>query len=229
MSTLQPGLETSHQSAIGRAPQSARATLRRPRWALAVKRLVDIVGSGLGLVLFAPLLAGLAVAVKLQDGGPILYRRRVIGSGGPFDALKFRSMCSDADTVLDNSPSLRARFQANFKLKSDPRITPLGARLRKHSLDELPQLLNVLLGQMSLVGPRMITASELEKYGEFQDLLLSVKPGLTGYWQVNGRQEIDYQGRVAMDVYYLQHWNLRLDLLILLQTPWKVLKGEGAL
>jgi lipopolysaccharide/colanic/teichoic acid biosynthesis glycosyltransferase len=151
-----------------------------------------------------------------------------VGKNGEFDAFKFRSMRRDADEVLKRDPVLRAEFEQNFKLKEDPRLTKVGAILRKHSLDELPQLFNVLLGQMSLVGPRMITAPELEKYGSFKELLLSVRPGITGYWQVNGRQEVAYQERVAMDVHYIENWSLWLDLKILFLTPLKVIKREGA-
>jgi lipopolysaccharide/colanic/teichoic acid biosynthesis glycosyltransferase len=113
-------------------------------------------------------------------------------------------------------------------LKRDPRVTRLGAVLRKFSLDELPQLFNVIRGQMSLVGPRMITAPELEKYGEHKALLLSVKPGLTGYWQVHGRQEVSYAERVRMDVDYIRNWSLRTDMELLLLTPWRVIRGRGA-
>ena len=203
--------------------------LARPGWAAALKRTLDVVGAAFGLLLLSPVLLVIAALVKLQDGGPVFYRRHVVGPGGSFDAFKFRSMRTDAEATLNANPILRESFEQNFKLKDDPRITRIGSRLRRHSLDELPQLFNVLLGQMSLVGPRMITAPELKKYGEYQQLLLSVKPGLTGYWQVQGRQNVGYKQRVEMDVYYIQHWSLKLDLRILSQTPWKVLKGEGAL
>jgi lipopolysaccharide/colanic/teichoic acid biosynthesis glycosyltransferase len=123
---------------------------------------------------------------------------------------------------------MQAAFRDNFKLKSDPRVTKLGTILRRLSLDELPQLFNVLIGQMSLVGPRMITAAELEKYGEHQSLLLTVKPGLTGYWQVHGRQEVTYDERVRMDIEYIRSRTLRKDLRLLLLTPIRVLRGRGA-
>src|SRR5207253_2237702 len=139
-------------------------------------------------------------------------RRRVVGPKGAFDAFKFRTMRPDADIVLQNDPDLWNAFRKNFKLKSDPRMTRIGSVLRQYSLDELPQLFNVLLGQMSLVGPRMITAPELEKYGSYQDLLLTVKPGLTGYWQVYGRQEVSYAERVRMDVEYISNWTAGLDI-----------------
>ena len=146
----------------------------------------------------------------------------------PFYAFKFRSMRLDADAILMASRSLQAQFQNNFKLENDPRTTPLGRWMRKYSVDELPQLWNVVLGQMSLVGPRMITAEELRKYGDSQRVLLAVRPGLTGYWQVNGRQKVDYAERVRMDLYYIRNWTLRFDLQILLQTPVAVLKATGA-
>src|SRR5262249_88316 len=149
-----------------------------------------------------------ALAVKLQDGGPAIYRRRVIGPSGEFDAYKFRSMRTDADSALAKNPALRREFERNFKLISDPRVTRIGAWLRRVSLDELPQLVNVLKGEMSLVGPRMITGPELAKYGDSGTLLLTVKPGLTGYWQVYGRQAVAYEERVQMDIFYIENWSL---------------------
>jgi len=137
-------------------------------------------------------------------------------------------MRRDADRLLVEDEQLRAAFDGNFKLKRDPRITQLGRFLRKFSLDELPQLFNVLRGQMSLVGPRMITAPELSKYGEYQELLLTVKPGLTGFWQVHGRQEVSYSERVRMDIQYILSWSLKKDIELLLRTPWQVLRGRGA-
>lgn len=193
-----------------------------------IKRCADIVGSAVLLVLLWPLLLLLALTVLIDDGWPIIYRRRVVGASGTFDAFKFRTMRRDAEAILRANPSLRAEFERNFKLKVDPRVTRSGAVLRKFSLDELPQLVNVLRGQMSLVGPRMVTMPELEKYGDSKSLLLSVKPGLTGYWQVSGRQEVDYDERVRMDLRYIQNWSLGLDLQILIKTPLKVLKREGA-
>jgi lipopolysaccharide/colanic/teichoic acid biosynthesis glycosyltransferase len=192
------------------------------------KAVFDVVFATILLIALCPLLILALLAVKLQDGGPIIYRRRVIGPDGEFDAYKFRSMRTDADAVLRQDVALRQQFEKNFKLPADPRVTRVGAWLRKFSLDELPQLFNVLRGQMSLVGPRMISPPELEKYGDAKALLLSVKPGLTGYWQVYGRQRVDYAERVRMDVFYIQNWSLVLDLKLLLLTPMRVLKGTGA-
>lgn len=195
---------------------------------IEAKRFFDVVLATMLLFALSPLFVLTLLAVKLQDGGPIIYRRRVIGSAGEFDAFKFRSMRTDADAVLGRDAALRQAFEENFKLTADPRVTRVGAWLRKFSLDELPQLFNVLRGEMSLVGPRMISPPELEKYGEAKALLLSVKPGLTGYWQVYGRQRVDYAERVKMDVFYIQNWSLALDLRLLLLTPIRVLKGTGA-
>jgi lipopolysaccharide/colanic/teichoic acid biosynthesis glycosyltransferase len=193
-----------------------------------LKRAIDVVGAVSLIVLLSPLLAVIALLVLVTDGAPMLYRRRVVGPSGAFDAFKFRTMRCDADLVLERDRTMQQAFRENFKLKSDPRLTKFGSFLRKFSLDELPQLFNVLAGQMSLVGPRMITAPELEKYGEHKQLLLTVKPGLTGYWQVHGRQEVSYAERVRMDVEYIQHWSLRMDMELLMLTPLCVIRGRGA-
>jgi lipopolysaccharide/colanic/teichoic acid biosynthesis glycosyltransferase len=197
-------------------------------FALLVKRCLDLLLAGLLLVLLLPVFVIIGLLVAMEDGRPVFYRRRVVGPGGEFDAFKFRSMRRDADLILASNPDLKAEFEHNFKLKNDPRVTRVGNVLRKHSLDELPQLFNVVRGQMSLVGPRMITAPELQKYGPYQELLLSVKPGITGLWQVRGRQNVSYNERVSMDVHYIQNWNLGIDLRILAETPIKVLRKEGA-
>jgi lipopolysaccharide/colanic/teichoic acid biosynthesis glycosyltransferase len=193
-----------------------------------LKRVIDLTGSFSLLCILSPLLLVVMLLISLSDGFPIIYFRRVVGLNGEFDAYKFRTMCRDADAVLETNAELREAFKRNFKLQRDPRVTRLGEWLRRYSLDELPQLVNVLKGQMSLVGPRMITAQELSRYGKYQDLLLAVKPGLTGYWQTRGRQDVSYEERVRMDVYYVTRWSLGLDLRILFETPWKVIRGKGA-
>jgi len=192
------------------------------------KSCLDYVLAGVLIVVLAPVLLAVGVLVALEGGWPIIYRRRVVGTNGEFDAFKFRSMREDADAVLASDPILNAEFERNFKLKDDPRLTRLGSFLRRSSLDELPQLFNVLTGDMSLVGPRMKTPAEVEKYGSYKELLLSVKPGITGYWQVHGRQTVDYEERIRMDMRYIQNWSLAMDLKILLRTPLKVLRREGA-
>jgi lipopolysaccharide/colanic/teichoic acid biosynthesis glycosyltransferase len=192
------------------------------------KRLMDVLGAAVLIVLLVPLFIFATALVYLEDGAPIIHRRRLVGRNGEFDAFKFRTMRRDADLILAGNPTLLAEYQRNFKLLNDPRVTRVGALLRKRSIDELPQLFNVLIGQMSLVGPRMITPPELAKYGAHKDLLLSSRPGLTGYWQVFGRQTVSYEERVRMDVYYLQNWSLAMDFVLLLRTPLRVLNMEGA-
>jgi lipopolysaccharide/colanic/teichoic acid biosynthesis glycosyltransferase len=193
-----------------------------------LKPAIDVMLSIALLVCLAPLFVVLALLIKIQDGGPVFYRRRVVGHHVEFDAFKFRTMRPDADRWLASQAQLKEQFERNFKLENDPRVTPVGAFLRKFSLDELPQLFNVLRGEMSLVGPRMITASELDKYGADRDLLRTVKPGLTGYWQVNGRQSVSYDQRVQMDLFYIRNWTIGMDLKIILTTPMKILRREGA-
>src|ERR1700694_1414786 len=163
-----------------------------------LKRGMDLFGSSVLLCLLSPVFLVVALLVWMSDGLPVFYPRRVVGCRGEFNAYKFRTMLCNADAFLAADAELRAAFTRDFKLKSDPRVTHVGAWLRKYSLDELPQLINVLRGQMSLVGPRMITAEELSKYGKYQELLIGVKPGLTGYWQVRGRQDVSYEERVRM-------------------------------
>ncbi len=193
-----------------------------------LKRVLDVFGSSVLLCLLSPLFLIVALLVWIGDGLPLFYPRRVVGPRSEFNAYKFRTMLRNADAILAADPELRDAFTKDFKLKSDPRVTRVGAWLRKYSLDELPQLVNVLKGQMSLVGPRMITAQELSKYGPYQELLLSVKPGLTGYWQIQGRQDVSYEERVRMDVQYITRWSLGLDFTILLKTPSRVIRGKGA-
>jgi len=175
------------------------------------------------LVLLAPLICFLVVWIKLHDGGPAFFRRRVVGMDGEFDAFKVRTMRVDADEILDRDEELRQQFEINFKLKDDPRVTSIGAVLRQTKLDELPQLWNVLKGEMSLVGPRMISSPELKKYGKASWLFTLMKPGLTGYWQVYGNQDSGYDKRVSMDLFYAEHWSLWFDLKILIRTPLRIL------
>lgn len=210
------------------SPARLEVDLPKMLYRQVFKRWFDLGFTLLILPFWLPLIGLIGLIIKLQNGGPVIYRRRVVGRKGEFDAFKLRSMQVDADRILRKHPHLMAEYMKNFKLKDDPRITPIGRILRRWSLDELPQLFNVLCGQMSMVGPRIITRPELEKYGPYQSLLLRVKPGLTGHWQVSGRQKVSYDERVAMDVFYILNWSLGFDLKILLKTIWKVLKREGA-
>jgi lipopolysaccharide/colanic/teichoic acid biosynthesis glycosyltransferase len=182
-----------------------------------------------GLIAIAPLLLLIALAVKLDSPGPIIHRRRVMGvNGRQFDAFKFRTMHVNGDEILNAHPGLKAELALNHKLKDDPRVTPIGKLLRKYSLDELPQLFNVIRRDMSLVGPRMISPAEMEKYSKKGINLLTVKPGITGMWQVSGRSDVSYEERVRMDMYYVRNWTIWLDARLLMQTIPVVLKGRGA-
>lgn len=207
-----------------------QARVQNPTWQRALKRASDLVLAALACVVLAPVFAVLALAIKLTSRGPVLHRRRVVGlAGQPFDAFKFRTMRPDADAMLDGMPELKLQYTANYKLMDDPRRTAIGSVLRKYSLDELPQLFNVLRGEMSLVGPRIVTAPELAKYGDCAEVLLTVRPALTGLWQVSGRNNVSYDQRVELDMYYIQNWSLWLDAQILCRTPLVVLKSEGAM
>lgn len=203
---------------------------RRSRILRVAKRSLDLFIAGCCLVVFMPIMLAVAIVIKWQDRGPVLHRRRVVGAGGSeFDAFKFRSMIVDADRYLQCHPELKSEFERNFKLTSDPRVTAFGRWLRVTSVDELPQLINVLRGEMSIVGPRMITAKELEKYGKLGDLLLTVRPGITGHWQVKRRQRTSYEERIQMDEYYIRNWTLVFDLKILAKTVPAVLLRRGAM
>jgi len=194
-----------------------------------LKRSMDILVSLAVLTLFSPFLLVLAWLIKHDSPGPVFHRRRVIGQGGKvFNAYKLRTMAVNGEEILKSRPELLIELNRFGKLKDDPRITRLGRFLRKTSLDELPQLFNVLRGQMSLVGPRMITYQEMIKFGRWQSNLLTVKPGLTGLWQVSGRSNLTYEDRVRLDMQYIRNYNIGSDLQILFQTLPVVLKGTGA-
>jgi lipopolysaccharide/colanic/teichoic acid biosynthesis glycosyltransferase len=197
---------------------------------LVLKTTLDYALILISLPFLLPILGIISLLIRLDSPGPIFYRRRVVGMGGKeFDAFKFRTMVVNGDEVLARSPGLRAELEANHKLKDDPRVTRAGQWLRRTSLDELPQLLNVLMGQMSLVGPRMITQEEKTEYGQMQFNLLTVKPGLTGLWQVSGRADLTYGERVHLDMHYIRNYSLWLDLQILFfQTPSAILRQRGA-
>lgn len=181
------------------------------------------------VIVLLPVFAALWTLVRITTGSPVLYRRRVVGRDGvEFDAFKFRTMVNGAERILEQDDGLREAFMANWKLFDDPRVTSTGRILRKFSLDELPQLLNVLRGEMALIGPRMITAAEVPRYGALAKTLLSVRPGLTGLWQVSGRQTVSYERRIELDMHYIAHCNPALDLSILLRTIPVAIGGDGA-
>ena len=182
-----------------------------------------------GLILISPFLIYISVLIKLDSPGPIIYRRRVMGvNGRQFDAYKFRTMSPNGDEILERHPELKADLDENHKLAEDPRVTRMGQILRKTSLDELPQLFNVIKREMSLVGPRMISPLEMKKYDKWDMNLLTVRPGITGLWQVSGRSDISYTERVRLDMYYIRNWSIWSDIGLLLQTIPAVLRGRGA-
>lgn len=199
----------------------------------AMKRAVDICGAIVGIILFGPLMALIAILLTLTERGGAIFAHERIGRGGkPFRCLKFRTMAPDAQerlaALLDADPAARAEWERDQKLKDDPRITPLGAFLRRTSLDELPQFFNVLRGEMSLVGPRPIVADEIRRYGDRFPLYARCRPGITGIWQVSGRNDTSYAFRVRLDAYYAENQRLSLDVLIMLKTFSVVISGDGA-
>lgn len=214
---------------IGSVPLVSMNRIRLDPWESAIKTVVDYCAALGLLIVLSPLLVAIAVLVKRDSPGPILHRRRVVGRGSrTFDAYKFRTMYVNGDEILAGHPELQAELRRNEKLRNDPRITPLGHTLRNSSLDELPQLINVLLGQMSLVGPRMITPEEMPRYGKWRWNLLTVKPGITGLWQISGRSDVSYEERVRLDMYYIRNYTLWLDLQILWRTLPAVVQRKGA-
>lgn len=194
-----------------------------------IKFMLDYSLTLLVLLLASPIMLLIAIAIKLDSPGPVVYRRRVMGlNGTQFNAFKFRTMCLEANEMLDDRPDLQAELAENYKIKDDPRVTRVGSFLRKWSLDELPQLINVIFGQMSLVGPRMISPPEMEKYGDWGMNLLTVRPGITGMWQVSGRSDVSYEDRVRLDMYYIRNWTVWLDIFLLYKTPIAVIQKKGA-
>ena len=204
--------------------------VRRKHGYLFFKRLVDIVLSLIGLAFSILPMLIISLVIMLESPGPAVYLHDRIGKNGkPLRLLKFRSMYAHADEMIkDFTPEQRAEWEENFKLKNDPRITKVGKFLRRTSLDELPQLVNILKGDISIVGPRPVVQRELEKYGDMQDLLLSVTPGLTGYWQAYARSSCSYEQRIEMELHYARNANFWWDVKIFFATFGAVIRGDGA-
>lgn len=205
------------------------------------KRSIDIVGASLLLILFSPIILATAIAIRLDSKGPVFADTpKRVGKGGKlFYPYKFRSMILNAHTLLREDPRFKKLYdeykKSSFKLHEDPRVTKVGKFIRKHSIDEIPQLLNVLKGEMSIVGPRPYYPDELEeqtaKYPQTKKLLkdvVSVRPGITGYWQVTGRSEVNFDKRIEMDAYYARKKSIIFDILVMLRTPWAMVTGKGA-
>ena len=202
---------------------------KRHTAALIAKRVIDIVGSLFGLMILGLLAPFVILAIKLDSPGPILFRPRIIGLGGrEFWTYKFRTMHADAFERLLKDPKLMASYKKNLKIENDPRVTSVGRILRKTSIDELPQFWSVFKGDMSLVGPRMLAKLELEKFGRHRDTILSVKPGLAGLWVASGRQSVDFNRRLELELEYVEHWSLWLDIRLLLKTFVIVFRMIGA-
>jgi len=196
---------------------------------LTFKRAFDITGALLLSLILSPVLAAIALLVKLSSDGPVLFKHIRLGKGGEqFWCYKFRTMRSNAQSQLQEDTELRSQFEENFKLKDDPRITPLGHFLRRTSLDELPQFWNVLKGDMSLIGPRPIVPPELVKYGIYANKLLSVVPGLSGLWQACGRSDTSYETRIHLDMLYVDEMSLLLDLKVTAMTISVLYRQMGA-
>ncbi|MCS7464257.1 sugar transferase [Paenibacillus doosanensis] len=196
---------------------------------LAFKRLIDIIASSLLILVISPIFLITALAIKLDSKGSIIYKQQRIGKNGKqFHMLKFRSMITNADSMLKNLQDKNEVNGLAFKMKDDPRITKVGSFIRKYSIDELPQLFNVLKGDMSLVGPRPPLPNEVERYGDWEWRRLEVLPGITGLWQVSGRSDLSFQQWMSLDIYYIENWSIVFDIKILLKTIPVVLKGEGA-
>lgn len=218
------------------SPEPQSLAVERPgethRLHSGAKRVFDFTAALTLLIMLSPVLGVIAILV-MRDGGPCVFGHTRIGIGGvKFKCLKFRSMVVNADVVLkellERDPEARAEWDRDFKLKNDIRVTKIGHVIRHTSIDELPQLWNVVRGDMSLVGPRPVIEKELERYGDEAAYYLRAKPGITGLWQVSGRNDIDYATRVALDVAYVRNWSFVSDIVILLKTVKVVLRGHGA-
>lgn len=203
-----------------------------------IKRIIDIIGALVGCIILLPLTFCIWLAnIVVKDNGPVFYVHKRIGKNGKeFNMYKFRTMCNNAQDMVKDKESMKRYFtdeqieewKENFKIENDPRITKVGRFLRKTSLDEVPQVLNILKGDLSIIGPRPVIEEELEKYGENKEKFLSVTPGLTGYWAANGRSDTDYEKRMKMELYYVDNISLKLDMEIFFKTIITVIKRKGA-
>lgn len=229
--TLEPYSALDARTYAGSTARAAKAPPVAPPVSWPGKRILDVAGAVLLGVLFAPLIVAIVCLLR-QQGGVVLFRHRRVGLHGEvFECLKFRTMIPDAERaladILEQNPALREEWLRDHKLKDDPRVTKIGRLLRRTGLDELPQLWNVVRGDMSLVGPRPIVREELIRYGRMAAVYTSTRPGLTGLWQVSGRDAVRYRRRVAMDVYYVRNSHLLMDLDILCRTVAVVLAARG--
>ena len=198
---------------------------------IKIKRVIDVILASVALILLSPLFAIIAIAIKIDSKGPVFFAHKRIGKNGKIIKLyKFRSMVINAEELIKSfTPEQMKEYKENYKLTNDPRITKVGKFLRKTSLDELPQLINIINGDLSIIGPRPVIADELEKYGTNKDKFLSVTPGLTGYWAANGRSNTTYEQRMEMELYYIDNLSLKMDIKLFFKTILSALKKEGAI
>lgn len=196
-----------------------------------IKRFMDIVLASIGLVVLSPVFLVIAILIKTESKGKVFFKHKRIGKNGKeIYIYKFRTMVENAEDLIKQfTPEQMKEFKENFKLENDPRVTKIGKILRKTSLDELPQLINIIKGDISIIGPRPVISEELEKYGMNKNRFLSVTPGLTGYWAANGRSNTTYEQRMEMELYYVDNMSFKLDLKVFFKTVLSVLKREGAM
>ena len=196
-----------------------------------IKRIIDILLSSIGLIVLSPVFLVIALLIKKESNGPVFFKHKRIGKNGKeIEIYKFRSMVPNAEELMKKfTPEQMKEFKENFKLEDDPRITKIGKFLRKTSLDELPQLINILKGELSIIGPRPIVKEELEKYRNNKEKFLSVTPGLTGYWAANGRSNTTYEQRMEMELYYIDNISFKMDMKVFFKTIESVIKKEGAI
>jgi exopolysaccharide biosynthesis polyprenyl glycosylphosphotransferase len=214
---------------LGHVPVMSLGAQPIPVFGMILKRAMDVIGSAIGLALFSPFVLAIAVAIRLDTAGPVFYHAWRVGKKGrKFVCYKFRTMLQNADALKDSLGHLNEREGATFKIANDPRITRVGRFLRKYSLDEVPQLWNVIKGDMSLVGPRPHPLDDYHKYDLEHLRRLDVTPGLTGLWQVAARRDPSFEKNVVLDLEYIENWSLRMDLTILFRTLAVVVAGSGA-
>ena len=195
-----------------------------------IKRILNLLCSFVGVIVLSPFFLIISLLIKVTSKGPVFFVHERVGlNGKKFKLIKFRTMVNNAEEMIASfSPEQKKEWEENYKLKDDPRITKIGKFLRRTSLDELPQLINILKGDMSIVGPRPVVDEELNWYGDKKDKLLSVKPGLTGWWAVNGRSNVPYPERCDLELYYVDHISFALDAIIILKTLGTIIKKDGA-
>lgn len=211
--------------------KSYRKRLERPETYKFVKRFFDIVLASIGMIVLSPIFLIISLAIKLESKGPIFFKHTRIGKDGKIIKIyKFRSMVNNAeDMIKEFTPEQMKEYRENYKLTNDPRITKVGKFLRKTSLDELPQLINIIKGDLSIIGPRPVVSDELKKYGTNTRKFLSVTPGLTGYWAANGRSCTSYEQRMQMELFYIDNLSLKMDIKLFFKTIEAVIKREGAI